>query len=439
MTDAKPYYQLVPANVLNSINDIEAVIMPKIKGYKREYLYEVVSILASHVRKDNKPAQLQISYIKQLVPQGDRYLHELINLRIIDRTGTPLKGLQSYQYSFSETYYSRYIAVALLNQFLINRINKTRGMNRGMNIMNKSNTGRLQQAKYLKLLTIVEGYINALPDEIHKHNCQLAAANRIIQKDFFYSVDKTSERFHSNITNMSKLIRPFLLLDREHTVNIDIKNSQPYLSTVLLTDPAKLSIFTKNGTFPMLLQSLEPLNSEDVTKYISLVNSGGFYEYMMNELSNIGIFITRDEVKKLCLRLLYRPTKAPKNKPENRNIRTLRTIFKKSFPNVWKRFAVIRGNKRGNHFYNFKRLPILMQSIESYLILEVILPQVLRIPDCKALTIHDSVICNDRPYIVEGITTIMEKELFRFTGYKPRLSVERHKQVVNEPVFMNST
>jgi hypothetical protein len=50
------------------------------------------------------------------------------------------------------------------------------------------------------------------------------------------SVDPNVHRFHSNLTCMKSIYRNLLTYDGQKLVSIDIKNSQPYLSTKLL-DP----------------------------------------------------------------------------------------------------------------------------------------------------------------------------------------------------------
>jgi len=72
--ERRTYYQLMPEKVKEALPAIEALISPEIKGYCRDYLKEVVSIVACHVRKDEEATPLKLSYIKALVPQGDRYL-----------------------------------------------------------------------------------------------------------------------------------------------------------------------------------------------------------------------------------------------------------------------------------------------------------------------------------------------------------------------------
>ena len=147
--------------------------------------------------------------------------------------------------------------------------------------------GIWEQVKYLKMLTIDPGFMKFINEnytaDTDAYNRVIASATRIINGDIFYSIDSTSGRFHSNATNCPKGFRPYLRVNGEPLVNIDVKNCQPYLSTIILTNPGKASAYTENPAFVMLLQTLKVSHKEDVKKYISLVINGNFYEHLMTE------------------------------------------------------------------------------------------------------------------------------------------------------------
>jgi len=289
----------------------------------------------------------------------------------------------------------------------------------------------MDQIPNLKRLTIDTGYklyIDQFKNDLHKHNALISQANRIENGEIFFSVDNTSGRFHSNVTNLSKELRPFLRIDGEHLVNIDLKNSQPYLSVILLTNPSKVSYMTVNPAFSMLLQSLKVSLNQDVKKYISLVISGELYEYLMKEFKKCGLDLSRDETKRQVLRILFARNRTPKD-PTNAQARR---IFINSFPTVHRIFSKVRGSEKGDRTVNFKRFAILLQSIESYLILEVILKRIYReLPGVVAITIHDSVMTGILTNNVEAVRSIMIEELTAFVGFAPKIKIE-HKVNINE-------
>jgi len=413
------------------ISGIEEMILPKIKGYSRENLFEVVSIVASQTRKNGEAAQLQMTYIKKLVPQGDKYLKALIDLQIIQRSGNAIKGKTSYQYSFTPEYFSKFITLPLNNQKLINRITKAHEQK------NKAGSGAIrgysEQVKYLNQLTIDEGFndfINATYTVgTDKYNSVLASATRIVNNDIFYSVDDTSGRFHSNVTNSAKGLRPFLRIKGEQLVNIDIKNSQPFLSTILLTNPASVSGMTKNTAFAMLLQSLKVPQSKDVKNYITLVINGVFYEYLMAEFSKEGLNLTRSETKVQVLRILFARNRMPLDETN----RKAREIFADRFPTVHKIFSKIRGHEKGDSFTSFKRFAILLQRIESHLMLHVILKRIYKeLPGTIAVTIHDSIMTGILTNNVEAVRKILIDEIGLFVGFRPQTSIEGFREGIIE-------
>jgi hypothetical protein len=423
MIKSKPYYQLIPDKVYQSFSIIEDLIRPDIKGYSSDNLKEVISIVSCHIRKNDGTSQLQMTYLRKLVAQGDRYLLALIDLNIIQRIGKAIKGQSSYQYRFAPEYQSRFKSIPLRNAKVILRIERAQKQIK-YNI-SKSMRKRIEQIKYLKLLTIDPTYKDFFESNFSisydQYNSIIGSATRIMNGDIFYTIDSTSGRFHSNITNMAKVLRPFLRINNEPLVNLDIKNSQPYLSTILLTNPGKVSWMTKDPAFAMLLQTLKVSLSQDVRKYITLVISGQIYEYLMTEFLKQDLELNRNDTKRQMLRILFARNRSPKDEIN----RKARQIFKNCFPTVHRIFSKIRGTEKGNKFQNFKRFAILLQTIESYLVLDVILKRIYKeLPGTIAITIHDSIMTGVLTNNVSEVNKIMVEELTKFVGFAPKLSIE---------------
>lgn len=408
--------------MFESLDVINDLLRPEIKGYCPDNLKEVISILAIHNRKDQENTPLKMDYIKELVPQGDKYLHGLIELGIIKRYGVAIDG-QCYKYNFAAEYFSKYIDVPLKNAKLIRRIEKARQETQKRASI--SVRGRADQIKYLKQVTIDDSFYDFMKVSYNENTDQFnniyASAYRIINGDIFYSVDNTSKRFHSNITNMAKELRQFLRIKGEPLVNVDIKNSQPYLSTILLTNPGKVSWMTENPAFAMVLQSLKTSQNKDVKEYLSFVISGQIYEFLMVEFNKAGLRLTRQETKKQMLRILFARNRMPKDEIN----RLCRQVFKNSFPTVHKIFSKVRGHERGDKFHNFKRFAILLQRIESYLMLDVILKRIYQeLPGTISITIHDSIMTGVLTNNVEAVRKIMTEELTKFVGFPPATEIE---------------
>jgi hypothetical protein len=426
MDQDNKYYQLIPEKVFQNLPTISDLLGPEIKGYSIDNLKEIISIIACHIRKDEDCTPLKITYIRKLVPQGDRYLLGLIDLGIIERTGIAIKGETCYKYNFAPEYYSKYLSFPLNNAKLIRRIEIAQEQLRKESA--KSIRNHSEQTKYLKQLTIADNYRYFIESnytsETDQYNSILGSATRIINGDIYYSIDNTSGRFHSNITNMAKSLRPFLRIKGEPLITADIKNSQPYLSTIILTNPGKVSWMTENPAFALLLETLKVSINQDVKLYISLVISGQLYEYLMAQFSKEGLNLTRLETKGQVLRILFARNRMPKDEIN----RKARQVFIERFPTVHRIFSKVRGHKKGDKFQNFKRFAILLQRIESYLMLDRILKRIYKeLPGTIAVTVHDSIMTGILTNNVEAVRKIMIDELTSFVGFPPKIKIEEKK------------
>jgi hypothetical protein len=431
MTDKRTYYQLIPEKVYNNLSVISDLLHPDIKGFSIDNLKEIISIIACHIQKSDGFAPLKIVFLKKLVPQADKYLSGLIDAGIVLREGQYIPGEVSYKYRFAPEYESKFKSVLLTNAKLIRRIESVH--HELLKEASKSVRYYSEQTKYLKQLTIADDYSNFIEShytsETDQYNSIMGSATRIINKDIFYSIDNTSGRFHSNITNMAKGLRPYLRIKGEPLVNIDIKNSQPYLSTILLTDPGKVSYLTNNPVFALLLQSLKVSLNQDVKNYITLVISGQLYEFLMSEFDKEGLTLSRTETKRQVLRILFARNRMPKEEINKK----CRLIFKDRFPTVHRIFSKVRGHEKGDKFQNFKRFAILLQRIESYLMLDVILKRIYKeLPGTIAVTVHDSIMTGILTNNVEAVRKIMIEELTFFIGFQPQIKIEGIKEEIRE-------
>jgi hypothetical protein len=168
----------------------------------------------------------------------------------------------------------------------------------------------------------------------------------------------------------------------------------------------------------------------------------------MNEFSKEGLILSRDETKKQVLRILFARNRMPRNpindtevivsnltEKEKRKreefirdypkIKKARQIFIKSFPTVHRIFSKVRGHEKGDKFQNFKRFAILLQRIESYLMLDIILKRIYKeLPGTIAITVHDSIMTGILTNNIEAVRKIMIDELTFFIGFQPQIKIE---------------
>ncbi len=138
-------------------------------------------------------------------------------------------------------------------------------------------------------------------DPIVQYNCSHLNIERIASGEFALSVDDNVFRLHSTISNLRSEIRNCISYGGRKLVSIDIKNSQPYLSTALLNDRFWLEsystvisngigihtisksqstiIFQGNNTkdsYIMLSKSAQTQADSDLERYKLLVLQRGF-------------------------------------------------------------------------------------------------------------------------------------------------------------------
>jgi hypothetical protein len=416
------YFQLVPEKIL--------AILPKLKqsfihipGYSDDNLKEILTVMALNIRKDNETGTpLKQTYLRKLVPQADQYLRKLRELLIIERFGFAQIGTSSFKYRFTEDYESKFVGSELTNPKLLRRIDSLQ------RTLKKRNSKKyVGQNECLRALTILPESLEFIKqiEDIKKYNYAYSSVIRIMNGDISFSVDTTSGRFHSNLTNMPKGLRQFVRIFGIPLANIDVKNCQPYLSTLLLTNPGMVARFAECSSFRMLLETLKAKETEDVKRYVSLVIDGSIYEYLWKEFTKRGLFFeSRDEIKKQVYIILF--ARNIINTPS-------RVVFKELFPEVHHIFSIIRGNEQGSNFKNFKRFPILLQRIESHIILNLILPRVYaEHPGTIAVTIHDSVMTSIYTDHVEKVKRIMVEEFSKVVGYAPKIKIEGVKEEKKE-------
>jgi len=417
------YYQLIPEKVLIVLPGIESVMRKDIGGFCLDNLKQVIHLVAYNTRKDKNDTQLKMSYIKRYVAQGDKYLRGLISLGIVDRSGYYKPGYSSYTYSFNKEYESKYISIPLTNLKLIRRIKETR--NKIRKEASYSIRDRSDQTIYIRQLTLDDGYIDFIEKNytstVPQYNYAVSSTTRIINKDFYYKVDTTSYRFHSNVTNLPGKLVYYLRVNGEPLANIDVKNCQPYLSILVLTNPKKLIEFAHGQELKSVFSSLDIKHTADIKKYISLTVNGQLYEYLMNSMSREGLYLDREATKKQVLRALFAPNRMPMD-PINRKARE---VFINEFPNVHMIFSLVRGNLKGDKFTRHSRFSILLTRVETHLILEVIVKRIAReLPGTIVITKHDSVLTGIYTDNLKEVKQIMIEEFSKFAGYPPRLKDE---------------
>lgn len=202
-----------------------------------------------------------------------------------------------------------------------------------------------------------------------KYIRNLIAVEMIENGIFFQVVDNTAGRVHNNITNMSKMLRPFLRHENSRLIEIDIANSQPFLFNILINSYMK----DHRESITDIYNNLSYVT--DLEIYKNLTSKGEFYEYLMSELA---ITEQREAFKIRFYKKVFYCAENPSY------VSTERNQFRQLFPTVSKIISYYKKD-------DFRQLAIKLQKAEADIMINTIVP-VLAEKDIFLLTIHDSIL-----------------------------------------------
>ena len=254
-----------------------------------------------------------------------------------------------------------------------------------------------------------------MKNPIRVHDQSLFAIYCIHERHYRFMQDTKSGRVHHILTNIHKSLRQFLRYEGMELVNLDFKNSQPFLSSILFNE----NFWRDNleGGFKMLgKDKLVQFSScqcyltkeNDIDTYVRQVQEGTFYESLM-KLWNMK---DRAEAKIEALVVMF-----SKNTYKSKNKR----LFEKAYPNVSKMFECIRGIDDSDDSH--KKFPILLQQLESSLFIGKICKRInTEYPEMRLFTIHDSVLTTKNN--AEYIERVMREETIKLLGVEPTISKE---------------
>ena len=278
-------------------------------------------------------------------------------------------------------------------------------------------------------------------DPYLQYNCALLNIQRIKAGNFNISIDDNVKRLHSTISNFRGMLRNCISFGGRKLLSIDIKNSQPYLSTVLFNnlfwedvnmcnyrtdfsinlfyDKYFKGIFNNKDnridSFVTLVNNYVSQAESDIHRYKTLVQQGVFYKYLGDEFTKeLGLDYRDKKYLKPIVFLVF----FTHNSFLAQEGAEHKRIFKNLFPDLYQIFSLIKKSDKTN-------LPRLLQRIESHLMLNVITRRIAaERKDIPIFTIHDSIITTDELGNAAYIQMIMEEEFTNAIGFPPKFEIE---------------
>ncbi len=241
-------------------------------------------------------------------------------------------------------------------------------------------------------LELSSNYSTEIINLINKYNRLFISINAINDGDLFFRKNETNGRIDTNLTSLKKEFKKFISI--EGLFQVDIKNSQPYFLSTILT-----SLLCGRN-------SLQSLNGVEVQRFKKWCQDGNLYEMFSYEYEKqTGKVLTRSQIKEMMFCIFY---------SKNNSYRKEKSIFKTIFPTI---LEWIEKQKEKNH----NQFSIRLQKIESEICIDEILP-ILDAAKINYFTIHDSWLVKKEDLNM-AIKIIEDKFIEKFS-YAPKLDIE---------------
>ena len=455
------YTCFIPENL-----DLEELVItnpPTIPNFHLDYLVYMAGLLIE-IPFANKDFEMDFVPINSRLVQARvrnyrKYLDYLIDSGIIEENVQYIVGSKSRGFRYTRMYQTSTIAYSLTKNTLIKSLSSFKEINYSSYEVDKylptNKRSRLDIEKrdlsYLtnwlnsKLTIDYAGALSCLKQlreeeilnpDIENPNQRFMYRQTALLKFhkgiFLPNEDATAGRLHSALTQIKGILRPYMRYDGKKLIAVDVVNSQPYLSIVLLNLEKLIqnniiqliqNINSKHNSESysiMVVKKVEAASTTTSTKlYIDLVTSGNFYEEFGLMLKTNGILddlldknLTRKKAKEATFSALFSPNNAIAYSEEVK-------IFQKAFPELYEVFKLIKSG-RGHH----NTLAILLQSFEANLILHKACKIITdKKSDVPILTLHDSIITTEG--YENYIQSVMESVLTEAIGVPPILKIER--------------
>ncbi|MFT3908269.1 MAG: hypothetical protein QM737_02495 [Ferruginibacter sp.] len=291
-------------------------------------------------------------------------------------------------------------------------------------------------------------------------NSMIDTINRLSSGDLHLKKIGLDHRLHSILTSTKKELRTLYQYDSSPLVSIDLKASQPYLLTHLLNPEfwkkeskilipelhPQLSGIKLQQQLSSILMFVTSPKMQD-SKGFQGINFNNFpwkddlYNYIVKRAEKEGyqkLFPDRTTVKKKMMMILY-----DDGVHMDRDSGFL--LFQKWFPQEADMILFFKQLSRKKKEQLAKKglkiapgtvinyLPILLQRLESKLILEDICKRISQeIPAAPLLPVHDCILTTEK--YADDIKQIVGRELKKITGIEPGLTVElyNHQQTLDD-------
>lgn len=441
----------------------------EVTGYKRDKAYFILHLIVTRQSKksieQNGYVHLNSKLIEKWVKNCSEYFKYLERLCVIEINHHYQKGLQSKSYRISPQYQSKAIKYIITDFTLLRSWNRAyyQPTVKSKNISNRSMTiasdflqptiSNLEifswedekinvqwESEYTytiasdALALIDKKYSSANTKAVNKYNYRFNILEYFDELPFNYGkISRKCGRLFYGISRIPKDLRPFVRVDGQPLVELDLKSSQLFFSLLLFEDwfykddhkrltLKKLLENYQNLLFsssPLLLLLSSPpsimfeeiavlLDGIDIEMYRFLVLEGKFYDWFSNRI--------RQELNE---EIIGRPLKDvlfmsffSKNRFFNQTKAKYKRLFTKYFPSVAKVFSLFQS-------VDHHTLPHLLELIEAHFF---VFRFQFGIPNYPIAELHDAIITQSSCF--DAVRISAEGIIKAETGLIPRFDIK---------------
>ena len=427
-------HKYIPSNL-----DIDKLLsdVPPTFNYSRDcfvYILGLVTEIPAHTKgllEKSTFVPINASILKQHVHNYRLYLDYLLLNGVFETDNRYIKEEKSKGYRYAQPYQTPVRHVEITKFTLIKGLTSEGNWERSMSQKYHELKNWFDELQYdyagaehwlrekykadLKL-----GLHNTTP----KFNANLMNIMRLKEKDYYFRVDATAGRLHTNLTSLKSELRGWLAWQGKPLVANDLKCAQPLLLTALLSEEFYENTSTKDAfelsvLNPKVVKTIDTAaikelirsGAQDIKNYVQAVESD-LYVFMQDALTKKGYSVpTRDNAKDIMYAVLY-----SSNKFFSQPDAFCKRYFNELFPAVYEIICHFKKQEPN-------ALALLMQKAESTLILDRITKRISKQrPEIAIYTVHDAILspAGTEDYIKQVIT----EETVRAIGLLPTIKQE---------------
>jgi len=384
------------------------------------------------------------------------YLDYLIESKIIISDGFYIKGEKSTGYKINESLINELESINIQNMNFNNRTLKSVKSTEKLKISkpHQNNFKSSFKIDYNSAIQhLIHSYVNKIPDHkgrfLDKYS-KILLEHKLLQINdgqLWINRSDSNGRINSNLTILNGDYKQFII---GYDYTIDIKNSQPLLLSLFIDYITGLSgnldKITKNNSdqngvynkylnllssyeYKIILKNLSKVDSirfieklksltlpsqNEIKKYKKLCEDGEIYEFFQREIFiKTGSKLNRIQVKELFIINMY----------SSNNVQSeYKKLFASVFPSIYNFIVKIKSLLKDKRRHRI--LPILLQGIESFMMIEQILPKLDNM-NIKYLFIHDGIILKEED--VDRVELVILQE-FNYMNIRPSVSIDKLKK-----------